>query len=173
MSVQPLRELVIDAARNPVTFEEFFDAQRDRLFRTLWLITGNRDEAEDLAQEAFVRVLERWDVVRDMDDPAGYLHRTAMNAFRSAYRRAVRAARRAVGLAPPPDLYEEVDARMAARQVLAGLTRRQRAALLLTELLEYTAEEAGVFLGIRASTVRALHFQARSALRSARETPDE
>lgn len=41
------------------------------------MITGSKTEAEDLAQEAFIRVLERWDTVATMEDPAGYLHRTA------------------------------------------------------------------------------------------------
>ena len=47
----------------PMTFEEFFEFEKDRLLRVLSLITGNRAEAEDLAQEAFTRVFERWDTV--------------------------------------------------------------------------------------------------------------
>lgn len=155
-----------DRAMGPPVFEDFFQAQRDRLFRTLCLITGSRDEAEDLAQEAFVRVLERWDSVREIEDPAGYLHRTAMNAFRSRLRRAATAARRAVGFGPPDDVYRHVDDRVVALDALARLSRRQRAALVLTDLMGYTAEEAGSILGVRGSTVRALHFQARSALRA-------
>lgn len=148
------------------SFEDFFEAQRDRLFRTLCLITGSREESEDLAQEAFVKVLERWETVRGVDDLAGYLHRTAMNAFRSRYRRATVAARRAMRLAPPPDLYQEVDDRMMTRQALQSLSPRQRAALVLTDLLGYSAEEAGSLLGVRGSTVRALHHQGRVALRT-------
>lgn len=68
----PIGALVVERD----TFEEFFSAERDRLFRALCLITGSRDESEDVAQEAFLRVLERWDRVGGMEDPAGYLHRT-------------------------------------------------------------------------------------------------
>jgi DNA-directed RNA polymerase specialized sigma24 family protein len=63
----------------PVSFEEFFHAERDKLFRVLCAITGSRQEAEDLAQEAFARIWERWDAVSTMVNPTGYLHRTALN----------------------------------------------------------------------------------------------
>jgi hypothetical protein len=70
------------------TFEGFFEDQKERLLRILSVITGSRAEGEDLAQEAFTRVFERWETVAAMEDPAGYLHRTAMNLFRNQYRRA-------------------------------------------------------------------------------------
>src|SRR5262245_60849423 len=154
------------------TFEGFFDAQRARLYRSLVVITGSRAEAEDITQEAFLRVWERWDRVRRLDDPAGYLHRTAMNVFRDRYRRAVLAARRAVHAAPQPDVYEAVDARAVASEVLGKLTPRQRAAIVLTEAFGYSAEDAGALLGIKGSTVRALHFQARSVLKGQMEQID-
>src|SRR5919108_6502071 len=71
----------------PPSFESFFEEQKERLLRILSVITGSRAEAEDLAQEAFTRVFERWETVAAMEDPAGYLHRTAMNLFRNQYRR--------------------------------------------------------------------------------------
>jgi DNA-directed RNA polymerase specialized sigma24 family protein len=43
-----------------VPFEAFFEQERDQLYRAVWLATRNRFEAEELTQEAFVRVLERW-----------------------------------------------------------------------------------------------------------------
>jgi RNA polymerase sigma-70 factor (ECF subfamily) len=156
----------------PLSFEEFFHLERDRLFRLMFVITKNRQEAEDLSQDAFARVWERWDSVGAMENPVGYLHRTAMNLFRSRYRRALLAARRGIGLAAQEDAYEAVDDRQVALQALSSLAPRQRAAIVLTEVLRYTAEEAGSMLGIRAATVRALHFQARSALKSSGRTTD-
>jgi hypothetical protein len=50
----------------PPTFEEFFEDQKERLLRILSVITGSRAEAEDLAQEAFTRVFERWKTVAAM-----------------------------------------------------------------------------------------------------------
>src|SRR5215831_8501013 len=102
-------------------FDEFFEAEKDRLLRTLAFITGSGAEAEDLAQEAFTRVFERWGTVSTMNDPAGYLHRTAMNLFRSQYRRFARNLRRAVGLSPDPDLFGQVEDRDLAARVLASL----------------------------------------------------
>ena len=91
------------------TFEGFFHAEYGRLFTAMCGVTGSRHEAEDITQEAFVRVLERWGTVGGMDDPAGYLYRTAMNVFRSRYRRAKLAMRKAVRLTEQDDAFASVD----------------------------------------------------------------
>ena len=65
----------MEAAPVAVSFEEFFAREREDLYRTLWLVTRNRYEAEEVAQEAFVRVLERWDRVSVKQEPRGYLYR--------------------------------------------------------------------------------------------------
>lgn len=153
-------------------FEGFFERERVRLFRMLCAVTGNRHEAEELTQDAFLAVWERWDRVELMEDPVGYLYRIAMNAFRKRYRRARVAARKVLGLMPSQDAYEAVDARSVLAQALDSLSPRQRAAIVVTELLDYSAEEAGTLLGIKASTVRALAFQARKALRAKGERDD-
>ena len=155
-----------------MSFEEFFEAEKDRLLRILCVITGSHFEAEDLAQEAFTRVYERWDSVRQMEDPPGYLHRTAMNQFRNHYRRAARALKRSVGFAPEQDVFKPVEDRDVVTQALGSLTPRQRAALVLTEALGYSGEEAGELLGIKASTVWALTHQARAALKEIAEATD-
>src|SRR6266571_4261436 len=68
-------------------FHRFFEAEHRRLTTALYLITGDPSEAEELSQEALVRVYERWDRVRRMDSPTGYLYRTALNLHRSRLRR--------------------------------------------------------------------------------------
>ena len=147
------------------TFEALFASHRDDLFGAMALVTRDRAEAEEITQEAFVKVLERWDRVGAMDDPAGYLYRTAMNLFRKRYRRASLAARRSIGLVPSGDPIEDIDARDVTVRALAGLTRRQRAAIVLTDLLGFPSEEAARMLGVRASTVRMHASIARAALR--------
>jgi RNA polymerase sigma-70 factor, ECF subfamily len=154
------------------SFEVFFEQEMERLLRMLCVITGSRAEAEDLAQEAFTRVFERWETVGRMQDPAGYLHRTAMNVFRGHYRRARLALKRAIGLAPVEDVFKSIEDRDVAAHALASLPPRQRAALVLTEALGYSGEEAGHLLGIRASTVWALAHQARAALSGTTEAID-
>ena len=162
----------VHVLREPVPFEDFFDDERVRLFKALFAITGSRHEAEDISQDAFLRVWERWDRVSAMEDPAGYLHRTAMNVFRDPRRRIVLGMKRAMHLAAAPDAYEVVEARSVAAAVLGSLTPRQRAAIVLTEAFGYSAEEAGGILGIKGSTVRALHHQARATLRNSEERND-
>lgn len=120
-------------------------------------------------QDAFLKVWERWEQVGAMDDPVGYLYRTAMNLFRKRYRRAVLAIRRTVGLAPSREDFADADDRETVRQVLSTLPPRQRAALVLTELLGLSPEDSGRALGVQASTVRSLSHQGRASFRKAME----
>lgn len=154
-----------ETARDTSSFEEFFLQERAELYSNLCLVTRNRHEAEELTQDAFVRLLERWDRVSALDDPRGYLYRTAMNAFRSRYRRMLLAARRTFGVARPDDAIAAVDERDAAVRALATLSPRQRAAVVLTDLLGYPSEEAARMLGIRGSTVRMHTSRAHAALK--------
>jgi RNA polymerase sigma-70 factor (ECF subfamily) len=154
------------------SFEGFFEREHVRLYRVLFAITGDRLEAEDISQEAFLRLWERWDRVGRMEDPAGYLHRTAINVFRDRLRRVKLSLRRALHAAPADEGFEAVDAMSVAASVLRNLAPRQRAAIVLTEALGFTADEAGSLLGIKGSTVRALHAQARASLRATREAID-
>ncbi|HEX8099988.1 MAG TPA: sigma factor, partial [Actinomycetota bacterium] len=119
----------VDASSGARTFEAFYTSERDRLYGALCLITGNRHEAEELTQDSFLSLWERWDRVRDLESPTGYLYRTAMNAFRSRRRRAGLAIRHAFVPRERQDAFEVVDDRDVLLRVLATLTRRQRAAV--------------------------------------------
>ncbi len=110
--------------RVTLAFEDFFEAERERLFRALLLITHDSAEAEDLMQEAFVRVWERWDRVGRLDDPVGYLFKTALNLRRSALRRTMTAAARSIRPPAERDLIESVLERDDAMRSLASLTTR-------------------------------------------------
>jgi len=145
-------------------FEEFFLDERDRLFRALVLVTRDTGVAEELMQEAFVRIWERWDRVSGLDDPTAYLFRTALNLHRSALRHALVVAKRSLTSRNEHDPFDEIAARDEAVRSLAALTPRQRAALVVTELLGYSSEEAGAILGIRPGTVRTLTARARTIL---------
>jgi RNA polymerase sigma factor (sigma-70 family) len=155
------------------TFEGFFERNHTRLLRGLYLVTGNAQEAEEIMQDAFLAVWERWDRIREMDDPTGYLFRTAMNRSRSRVRRASRAARRTVGRVDRRDAFADVEDRDTVGRALAAVSPRQRAALVLTEYLGYPSEEAGKILGIKAVTVRALASQGRAAMKTELESDDE
>lgn len=155
------------ATVDPVlTFDDFFAQESRTLFRRLWLVTRDRAEADDLVQEAFIVVLERWERVQAMEDPTGYLYRVAFNAWRKRSRRAARTLQRLIARpTDPPDPFASVEARTMIGSGLAALTPRQRAALVLTELLGMSSQEAASVLGIRPVTVRSLSSQARTSLR--------
>ena len=148
----------------PLPFETFFEAERPRLFATLVLITDDRAVAEDLMQESFARVWERWDRVQAHPDATGYLYRTALNLVRHRRRRVLRAPH--VPPEPVRDDFANVERREDLYASLRRLPPRQRAAVLLTELLDLDAKAAGRVLGVRAETVRSLASQARASIRA-------
>jgi RNA polymerase sigma-70 factor (ECF subfamily) len=175
----PLRAVTSDAeggsersADAELSFEAFFAAERSRLLGALVVMTDNRAEAEEILQDAFLKVWERWERVATMEEPVGFLYRTAMNLFRKRLRRAAVAVRRAVHLLPRGDDLAEVETRDEAVRLLARLTPREREAIVVTAFLGYSSEEAGELLGIRATTVRVLTNRARAALRGVEEVSE-
>jgi RNA polymerase sigma factor (sigma-70 family) len=147
------------------SFEDFFQTEHLRLLRALYLLTGDPQEAEELTQDAFLALWEKWDRVRGMEEPTGYLYRTAMNRQRSKARRIAHAARRMTGAADAGDAFAAADERDAVARALSRLTPRQRAAVILTEMLGYGAEDAAGILGVQPPTVRSLASQGRATMR--------
>lgn len=174
--IVPLRAVEPDAEGRSVrpgdagsSFEAFFSAERARLFGALVVMTGNRAEAEEILQDAFLKVWERWERVAVMEEPVGFLYRTAMNLFRKRLRRAAVAVRKAAHLLPRGDELAQIETRDEAVRLLRRLTPRERAAIVVTAYLGYSSEEAGELLGIQATTVRVLTNRARATLRGVEE----
>jgi RNA polymerase sigma-70 factor (ECF subfamily) len=155
------------------TFEAFYLAQHERLFQALYLLTGDRFEADDLAQEALLRTYERWDRVAAMDSPAGYVYRTALNLHRSRLRSVLLRMRRRFAAVPGEDLSGPVSASHDIRTALAELPRGQREAVILVEWLGLGSAEAGRVLGIDASSVRGRLHRARASLQEKLEDDHE
>jgi RNA polymerase sigma factor (sigma-70 family) len=145
-------------------FEAFFADQHGPLFRALVLLTRNRHEAEEVMQDAFLALWARWEHVAGGSDPVAYLYRTALNAWRSRRRRAAVAVRKAVHQIPNDDEMAVVDQRDAVVRALALLPPRQRAAVVLMDVLDLSSEQAGEALGISPVTVRVLAARARARL---------
>ena len=152
------------------SFEPFFESHAQKLFGTLCLVVGSREEGEDLMQEAFLRVFQKWDAVQGMEDQAGYLYRTAFNLWKSRRRRAIRAARHGLLGHSPSDMFTGIEDRVDVGHALGALTARQRAAVVLTHLLGYSSGEAARMMGVRSATVRSLASQGRKALRTRLKT---
>jgi RNA polymerase sigma factor (sigma-70 family) len=146
-------------------FDDFFEQEHERLYKALYFVTGNRHDAEELMQDAFLKLWERWDEIHRISDPIGYLFRVALNGFRMRRRRAAVAIRKVIPVVERRDEFLDAEMRADVRRLLLGITPRQRAALLLVDLLGYPCEEAARILRVRPSTVRALTTQGRRALR--------
>ena len=153
------------APEGPLDFATFFADEHRGLYRFLCFVTGSRSDAADLMQDAFLKLWERWDRVEQINDPRAYLFRVALNGSRKRTRAALRAARKLVPITSSHDPFDEVNLREDVRQLLLGLSPRQRTALALLDLYGYGSEEAARIMGIRPSTVRALATQGRAVLR--------
>ncbi len=145
----------------PLTFEGFFAQHYEKLFRAMWLVSGNREEGEEMAQEAMARVCERWDKVSSADRPDAYLFKVALNLN---HRRIRRLASRPQTRSDPqtsPSPEEQVE----FLDALSHLPISQRRALVATEWLGLSSEEASSLLGTSATTVRTRAHRAREELR--------
>ena len=147
-------------------FDEFVEDEHEHLYKALYFVTGNREDAEDISQDAFLKLWERWDQIDRIADPTGYLFRVALNGFRMRRRRAAIALRRLAPVHAERDEFVEAEMRADMRRLLLGLSARQRAALLLVDLLGYPSEQAARILRVQPSTVRNLASQGRRALRA-------
>jgi RNA polymerase sigma-70 factor (ECF subfamily) len=146
-------------------FDAFFEANRHRLFAALCLATGDRHEAEEITQDAFVRLFERWSTVSRMDDPNSYLFVTGMNLFRRRLRRSKLAALIPAQRSGADSAFDTIDDRDVLVRALRALPPRQRAAIVMTTILDIPTDEAARVLRIKGSTVRTLATQARSQMR--------
>lgn len=164
-----LRDVSIPVAVIPESFdfESFFHGEFPKLCRALVLLVGDVFEAEELAQEAMTRVLERWDRVREMESPTGYVYRTALNLQRKRIRRLAVRARHVFADEPSSDPTPAADERYDVRQALTSIPVSQRAALVLVDWLGMNATEAAGVLEITAGAVRVRLHRGREALRTA------
>ena len=155
-------------------FDGWYAELRPSMGRALVAWCGDPSVAADALDEAFVRAIERWDRVRTMDTPAGWLWRTATNLARRRMRRqglegrALRrqSSGRAEDEAGPTG--DDVDLRRA----LLTLTERQRTAVVLHYIADRPVREIALLMGIAEGTVGATLHQARSLL-AAQLTPTE
>ena len=171
--IEPTSLSATPEAADASTFEAFFLAQHERLFQALYLLTGDRFEADDLAQEALLRTYERWDRVSAMESPAGYVYRTALNLYRSRLRSLLVRMRRGFAAVSSEDPSEPVSASHDIRVAIMGLPRGQREAVILVGWLGLESAEAGRVLGIDASSVRGRLHRARATLQEELEHDHE
>ena len=144
------------------TFEGLCEEHYERLARTAYLITGDRQEALDLTQETLARAYERWRSVSAMSNPEGWLYRVVTNLAISSRRRSNRRPTK-VMMTAPATVPEPLDLELT--HALQTLTPAQRAAVVCRFYLDMSVEEAAHALEKKPGTVRALTSQAIARLR--------
>lgn len=170
-----------DSADDRRLVKEFLGRRSEHAFRALYrvhtpalygfalrLARGNRDEAEDIVQDAWVRAVAQLDGFRWQSSLKTWLHAVALNVYRETLRRRDTAARHRQELQrrftvvhgdrrPPP-----LDLERAVRELPDG----QREALVLHDIEGYTHQEIAGLLGIAEGTSKSQLSKARRALRA-------
>ncbi|MEZ5170650.1 MAG: sigma-70 family RNA polymerase sigma factor [Acidimicrobiia bacterium] len=147
--------------------EAFVSSIREPLVRSLTLFTGDPFVAEEVAHDALVRALERWDEVSGFDRPDAWVYRVGFNRARSRFRSRA-AERRALRRVDSADSVEPEDREQAIeiRRALQVLSSRQRSVLILRFYLDYSVEDTASALGLAGGTVKAHTHQALEKLRA-------
>jgi RNA polymerase sigma-70 factor (ECF subfamily) len=140
-------------------------------FRVAFSVVRHRQDAEDIAQEAFTRAYRRFHQLRDRSRFRAWLVRTtwrlAMDAVRASRRRTSREQFSVAG-APPETPGEQLESKERAVQVWRAIDRlpdKLRIVVVLASLQEHDLDEVSRLLGIPVGTVKSRLFLARQQLR--------
>jgi len=155
--------------------EEFLRQHLRRIFLLIYRIVGRVEDAQDLAQETFIKALQRRDQLREMDKAGPWLSRIASNTAIDHLRRHGRQAAfpiedLAIPLRAPAELDPEQQLLSAERtrglqDGLNRLTQRERVALVLRDVEDLPVEEVAAVLNCGKATVRSHIANARVKFR--------
>lgn len=153
----------------PADAAAFCAAEYPRLVGGLTLYTGDQYLAEELAQEALLRACQRWERVRLMESPGGWVWRVALNLATTHFRRRkvarrVRQQLQRVAATSHVDV-DGADA-VAVRRAIAALPDRQKTALVLRYFLDLSVEQTADRMHASGDAVRSLTKRAVAALGS-------
>lgn len=145
-------------------FNELVKRYRNRIFNLAWQLLGDRDEAEDVAQEVFLHAFEHIGDFRYSSQVFTWLYRIAVNACKMRLRK--RRPIEPLDECEPCDIdWQEVEKRwILKRQVdiaLSRLPEKLRLVLVLREMHELSYEEIAQVLSVPVGTVRSRLFEAR------------
>ncbi len=152
-------------------FERLYRANAGRVNALALRLTADRQRAEELVQDAFVRAWEKLETFRGESSFSTWLHRLTVNVFlvgsRSRRRREARVQVRAElpdAAIVPRDGGLGPEGRMDLEQAIARLPDGARTAFVLHELQGYSHEEIARLTGVATATIRAQLFRARRRL---------
>ena len=178
------------APREPATLQHGLEQHRRELIRYCRRVLGSSFEAEDAVQETLVRAWRNFDRFEGRATLRSWLYRIATNVCADMMRRPQRRARpmdlgplthdeaaagaartpcsgAALALADPAEVAASREAMLLALTVLQQLPSRQRAVLILREVLRWRAEEVAELLGSTVASVNSALQRARCALAAA------
>jgi RNA polymerase sigma factor (sigma-70 family) len=150
------------------SFEQFTRDALPALSRYAYALAG-RDDGADLVQDTLVKVAGAWRRVHTDGNPIGYARTVMFRTYVSRWRLNRRRPTVALGDDDPPaerDAYATVENRDALRWALQGISREQRAVLVLTYLEQADDADIAELLGRRPATVRSLRARGLAAVRA-------
>jgi len=141
---------------NSKTFEELYADEFGAIVALAYALSGSRNAAEDLAQEAFLAAHRDWDRVADLDAPGAWVRRVAMNMSVSAFRRGVAETKALARLAAR---HQQVMPELSADdaefwRAVRSLPRRQAQVIALHYLEDRSVAEISQILGTADGTVK-------------------
>ena len=150
-------------------FREYVHERLPALQRLAYLLSQDRHRADDLVQDALVKLYLKWDRARAATDSHAYARTTLVRTFLSERR--TNWARRVVLVDRLPDTAASHDpdaaSAVAVRAALAALPPRQRAVIALRYYSDLSVEETGQTLGCSPGTVKSQTAKGLAALRRA------
>jgi len=150
---------------NEAEFDEFYTSSFARVTGQVHALIGDRDEAQECVQEAFVRAWAHRGKLSRAEHPEAWVRTTAYRLAVSRWRR-TRLARRPADRALSPALRTEAtdETRVAIMAALARLPESQRRALVLHHLCDLSVEAVAREVGAPEGTVKARLSRGRAAL---------
>lgn len=153
----------------PASVAAMFRGNYSSLVRSMTLVAGDRETAEDAVQEAFAQAHLHWARISSYGDPIGWVRRVALNRLFNVRRRRIRRWRALgrLGSAVPADTDEanQVTDRVDVHIALERLTVRQRTAVALYYVEDLSVAEIAIALGVPEGTVKSQLHRSREVLR--------
>lgn len=162
MSIPSATNVTSSAER--LAFDEFYRAYVHRIYQALAVTLGNDDLAREAVDEAMTRAYARWDRIRALDNPAGWVFRVSFNWATSWWRK-VRREQGVLTEERHPHTAATDPSALAAREALSRLPLAQRAVIVCRVLLDLSTAETADVLGISEGTVKSRLSRGLGALR--------
>ena len=160
------------APRQGVSLEEVFNGSYRRLVVQLYGVVGDRAEAEDVVQEAFVRAAGAGRRFSGTANPEAWLRTTALNLHRSRWRKLRNFSRIKERLARPEDV-PGLEDRLDVIEALRSLPIEQREVVALHHLADLPVADIAEALGLPPGTVKSRLSRGREALAHALSAEEE